>query len=47
MAVRYRHGRLAPTLAANDRLARIGDTSSAEYRRAMSACLEGRGYVVK
>jgi methionyl-tRNA synthetase len=35
MAVRYRDGRLAPTSAANDRLARIGDASGVEYRRAM------------
>ena len=37
MAGRYRQGRLTPTGAASDRLARAGDAAAAAYRRAMDA----------
>jgi len=37
MASQYRHGRVAPTGAGGDRLARIGDEVAREYRTAMDA----------
>jgi len=37
MAHRYRGGRLAPAAAGSDRLARVAEQASAEYRRAMDS----------
>ena len=37
MAVRYRQGRLTPTGAASDQLARLGEQVAADYRRAMDS----------
>jgi methionyl-tRNA synthetase len=37
MAARYREGRLSPTAATSDTLARIGDEAAASFRRAMDA----------
>src|SRR5207247_2347660 len=43
MAHRYRGGRLAPSAAASDTLARKGDEAAAAYRRAMDALMLHEG----